>query len=84
MVKGSQTIAAEHPTKLEWMINLKTAMALGFGVPTRCLPTPKILFAAVQETEIGTKLPSYLNRKMSAVEGIVLQNSQNAFRLTFR
>jgi hypothetical protein len=26
------------------MINLKAAMALGFEVPTRCSPTPKILF----------------------------------------
>jgi len=36
------------------MINLKAAMALGFEEPTRCSPTPKILFAAVHETEIGT------------------------------
>ena len=51
------------------MINLKAAIALGFEEPTRCSPTPTILFAAVHETEIGTKLPSYLDRKMSVVEG---------------
>ena len=72
---GSAELPVQQPTKVEFVVNLKTAKSLGIELPTSVLLSATrgdrvtILFVAVHEFLVGNHVGFAAVRNMAGVEG---------------